>query len=644
MGRDGKEGTRDNKPQGSSRQPAAKRRQTLWETLSALVSPSTLAVDDQFSLLEASRSRQEQESRGKEQDPARSDEGGQGNKQSGEEEQEGREGRFLKPRRVGDTGCGGSDSGGDEESQNDLNAYRVNDPNRLPDPINSSLETNLKRLEVVFRLPDNKDIVLREFTVSLDPPVKAAAYFIDGMSDKNIIDLAILQPLMLLSGKPPAESGQSPAGGQADTLDLAYRRLVPINQVSKARKLPDLVKGVLTGATAILLDGCDQGLVVETKGWEHRSVGEPKQEQVIRGPSEAFSETLRANTAMIRRRLKTPSLMTEFIEVGRFSNQQVAVMYLDGIANPALLAEVRTRLKAIDTDILVDSGSLEQFIEDSPNALFPNILSTERPDRVACFLAEGHVALLLENNPFGLVVPTTFTAMLQTAEDYYLRWPYGTFLRILRVTSYFVALVFPSLYVAATAYHHETIPTDLAMAMAAARETVPFPVMVEVLLMAFSFELITEAATRVPGLIGPTIGIVGALVLGQAAVQAGIISPILVIVIAITALASFTIPNYSLSNSVRILRYIYLLAGSVLGFYGIALVFYVDVAHLSVQRSFGVPMLNPVAPTKKGAGDVIVRSPVFTQERRPAYLYPQKRKRQPERVRTWFRRGGDRRG
>lgn len=634
MGQQGQHDDRSQKdPKGHKRQKDERGQKPLgwWQALSALVTPSPQAVDNQFSLYEATKARQQRR-------------GGQGGRQAKQQDAGAEEDRdkskFVQPKPVGEqTGSAQRrrSSGEGQKDEEDLTPYRVNDLNNIPDPIDTSLDINLKRLKAVFRIPDNKDLILRQFTISLKHPVKAAIFFIDGMADKNTIDWAVLQPLMLLADLP--SQSQEQEGEQKephpDIFNWALNRLVPINQVSTAKKLSDAVKGVLTGATALLFDGSDQALVVETKGWEHRAVSRPTQEQVIRGPQEGFNETLRANTAMIRRRLKTPALMTEFFEVGSLSNTEVAMMYLDGLANQALLDEVRTRVKAISTDYISDSGILEQFVEDAPYSIYPSVLSTERPDRVAAFLAEGHVGLIINNNPYALVVPATMTGLLHTAEDAYVRWPFGTFLRLLRLTSYFVALTFPALYVAATEYHHETIPTDLAMAIAASRETVPFPVIVEVLLMAFAFELITEAAIRVPGLIGPTIGIVGALVLGQAAVQAGIISPILVIVIAMTALGAFTIPNYNLANSVRVMRYVYFLAASVLGFYGMAVLFFVDVTRLSAQRSFGVPMLNPIAPMKGGAGDVVIRSPVFAQEHRPSYAYPQDKKRQPERVRKW---------
>ena len=628
---------------------------SIWQRLSKLVTPSPQVTDDAFSLYEATRQERKDDGeeggggkgRGTSQDDPQSDRTGQDQGGDGEKASDhGGASRFVQPRQAGERRgerkrAGAGADATDDADKDGLDAYRTDDPNKVPDPIDRSLDLNLKRLKTVFRIPQNKDLVLREFIISRDTPVKGAILFIDGMAAKEIIDWAVLQPLMLLADLPPMEADRDPQlGQQPDILEAAYNHLVPINQVSKTDRLPDLVKGVLAGGTAIVLDGTDRALVVETKGWEHRSVGEPKQEAVIRGPHEAFNETMRTNTAMIRRRLKTPALMTEFMEIGRLSNVEVAMMYIDGLTNTALVDEVRTRLKAIKVDYVSDSGTIEQFIEDSPFSLYPSILSTERPDRTAAFLSEGHVVLIVNNNPFALVVPITLVGLMHTAEDAYLRWPFGSFLRILRTVSYFVALSLPALYVAATAYHHETIPTDLAMAIAASREAVPFPVVVEVLLLAFSFELITEAATRVPSIIGPTIGIVGALVLGQAAVQAGIVSPILVIVIAMTALAAFTVPNYNLSNTLRVLRYVHLLAGSVLGFYGIAVVFFVDVARLSVQRSFGVPMLNPITPMKGGQGDVILRGPVFHMEKRPRYTYPQELNRQPPIVRKWDRTQG----
>ncbi len=606
----------------------------LWQMLSKLVSPGNETIDDAFSLYEATRVKR-QRSGGESQ--AGEESGDQGaDSEAGREPDEADSDGFVHPRTVAEL-HEEQEAQEAKEAEDTLDRYRVDDSNDLPHPIDADLATNLKRLKTVLRIPQNKDFVLREFTISLGRPVRAALLFIDGMADKTIIDWAILQPLMLLAQLP--EGGDTPQPGivPPDVFHLALNKLVPVNQVQQTDRLPDLVKGILMGSTGLLIDGSEQALVLETKGWEHRSVSEPKQEQVVRGPQEAFNETLRTNTAMIRRRLKTPALITEFFEVGRLSSTEVAMMYLDGITNRALVSEVRRRVKDIKADFIADSGTLEQFIEDSPHSLYPSVMSTERPDRVAAFLTEGHVALIVNNATYALVVPTTFIGLLQTAEDAYVRWPFGSFLRILRLTSYFVALLFPALYVAATTYHAETIPTDLAMAIAASRESVPFPVVVEVLLMIFSFELITEAATRVPSVIGPTIGIVGALVLGQAAVQAGIISPILIIIIAVTALAAFTVPNYSLSLTIRVMRYVYLLAGSTLGFYGIAVVYFADIARMTVQRSFGVPMLAPIAPMKGSSGDVVLRPSIYTQEKRPAFTYPQERRRQPERIRKWDR-------
>ncbi len=511
------------------------------------------------------------------------------------------------------------------------------------------LEENKKVLEKIFRVPENKDAVFRKFTIGTEPPVKAMLVFIDGVVNAQIQNLAVLQPLMLLTGARDvrAESRPVNSGGTSryrDFFERVEHAVLPNNQVAVAKTYQQVVNDVLNGNSALFIEGYNQALLLETKGWKFRNVSPPQVEAVIRGPQEAFTEMLRINTSLVRRIIHRPSLVTEFIKVGGAGPMQVAVMYMADLANPDLIKEVKRRLESIRADIIQETGLLEQMIEDNPYHMVPQILTTERPDRVAMGLLEGKVAILVDGNPFVMVVPCTFFTMMQAPEDAYVRWPFGSFVRVVRYAGLFLALLLPAHYVAIVAYHQEFIPTDLLLALTGNREKVPFPSLVEILIMEASFELIREAGIRIPGTIGTMLGIVGALILGQAAVAANIVSPILIIVVAVTALGSFAIPNYSFSLSIRLLRFAYVLFASVSGLLGILVGFFVHVGVASTVKSFGVPFLAPAAPVTRKGHDYFMRGPVWEQETRPDYIDPLKKRRQPGYSRGWVSPGGEESG
>lgn len=507
----------------------------------------------------------------------------------------------------------------------------------LEDKVPAEIGAVRKAIEQLFHADVNKDIVIRDFIIQaesreateggLTKPWRALAVFIDGMVDKMTINTHILQPLMLLTA-----IADEPVERRLQTVSEA---LLPGNQVTKFEDWKDVVPGILSGCTAVFVDGSPGALIVETRGWEHRTVGLAQTETVVRGPHEGFTESFRANTGLVRAQLRCKDLITEMMRVGRLAPTDVAVMYIKGVVNPKLVDEVKRRIQAIDVDYLPDSGLLEQFIEDNPRLVVPTTLTTERPDRIAHMLMEGHVAIFVGNSPFAIAVPVVFWQLVHSPEDAYLRFPFGSFLRLLRWLALSLALLTPALYVSITNYHPEMIPTDLMLAIAGSREQVPFPVITEILMMEFSIELIREAGIRIPSVIGPTIGIVGALIIGQAAVQAGIVSPLLVIVIAVTALASFAIPNYNLAFGVRTMRFVFLTAAAVFGFYGLTLALCWAAARLAVQKSFGVPMLSPVAPRMDTSKDVFLRGPAYVMNQRPVYLQTQQSWREQPATRPW---------
>jgi spore germination protein KA len=530
-------------------------------------------------------------------------------------------GLFKKIFRLGNRGQ--QFSLGDRDWERPDNATQ--DENTLS--LHKSLIKNRKQLESIFEIPLNKDIIIRDFKIAgMDRD--ALIIFIDGLTDRNTQNLAILGPLMLLRASELADR---------DPATVAYEKLIPGNQVELSNKVTDAVNAILDGSSVLLIDKSDQALIIETKGWEHRGINKPTNEPVVRGPQEAFNETFRASTASVRRYIKDPKLVTEIFRVGIRSNTLTAVMYIKDIANPSLVEEVKYRIESISrtTDYIGETGALEEFIEDHPKSILPQMLSTERPDRLAAHLREGYVGIIMANSPYSLVIPTTFTIFLHAAEDYYLRWPFGNFLRLIRAGSIFLALLLPSFYIAVINYHQEMIPTDLLLAMTAAREVVPFPAIVEILFMEFSFELIREAGVRVPNIIGPTIGIVGALILGQAAVAASVVSPVLIIIIAITALASFVVPNYNASFTIRLLRFIFIILAGSLGFFGIAFGIYLMALHTANLTSFGVPFLTPIAPYRPKNKDRVIRPRGYAQPHRPVYLRPLDAIRQAGSTRPW---------
>lgn len=498
-----------------------------------------------------------------------------------------------------------------------------------PDAIRASLSQNKKIISKLYGLPENKDFVIREFAIGTDSDTNCFAVFIDGLTDKAIQDL-LFQALMLFVEKPlPKDKG--------GLVYLVREHLLPGNQVAVKNLFSDVLTAVNMGDTAIFLEGSTKALLIETKGWEHRGVERPQSEQVVRGPQEAFTETLRTNTALLRKTIRNEQLTTEMLILGDRTKTIVAIMYLRDLANPDLVAEVKRRLDSIKTDYIAESGILSELIEDHPYNLNPTILTTERPDRVASKIVEGRVAIIVDGSPFVLVVPTTLYEQLHTGEESYIRWQYGTYLRYLRALAFLVSFLAPGIYLAIVLFHHEMIPTELLLAIAGNREKVPFPSLVEVLLMGISFELIREAGIRLPGVIGGTIGIVGALILGQAAVQANIVSPFLVILVAITGLASFAIPDYSLSFAMRIYSFMYIILGVSLGFFGIAIGIFSQMALTANLKSFGVPYLAPVGPRTAGGVDVVYRMPLFSHEKRPDYINPQDITRQPQVSRGWIK-------
>lgn len=498
--------------------------------------------------------------------------------------------------------------------------------------IHVSLETCHEKIKKIYTADINGDFKIREFRIRVkDRIYPAFVCFFDGMVDTMLVNSSILQPLMTLSVMPMDTEDQS-------VQEVIYNHLIPQNQIKTCKTYQEVVDEVNFGGIGIFVDGLGVAFAGDVKGWEHRTVDMPTSELNIRGPKEAFIEVNRANCALLRKILKDENLIAEDVLVGTRSKTPCSLVYIKNIANSSLVDEVRKRLKSIKVGFLQDSGELEQMLEDSTFLPAPQMLLTERPDRVAAYLSEGRVGIIVHGSPFVIVAPVTFFNLIHSPEDYYLRFPYATLLRFIRILGLVSTLLLPSLYLAVTNYHQEMLPTDLLLAIASSREKVPFPTIISILIMEISFELIREAGIRIPGPIGTTLGIVGALILGQAAVSANLVSPILIIIVAVTGIGSFAIPDFSLGYSLRTLRFIYLLLASFAGLLGITLGIFIHLLFLVHARSFGVPFLAPLAPKTTGKQiDTIVKAPLWKEEDRPDFLDPKAVRKQPFISRGWVK-------
>lgn len=392
---------------------------------------------------------------------------------------------------------------------------------------------------------------------------------------------------------------------------------------------------LIHGNCVLFIDTLNQAFDIEVKGFKQRNIDTPNNEVVIKGPNEAFVENIRTNTSILRRIVNNENLIIESIEVGKITKTKCAVCYIQDFTNQDLINEVKYRLNNLNIDSLFSAGELEQFICDSNIFGIPQTMATERPDKAAKYLLKGRVIVIVNGTPYGIIMPSILIDFLSSSEDTNLKANFSNFLRILRVISSFLTLLLPGLYIAVTSFHQEILPTSLMFSILGSRENVPFPIIVEILLMEFSFELIREAGLRVPSPIGPTIGIVGALVLGQAAVSAGIVSPILIIIVAITGIASFAIPDFTFGFHLRYFRFAFILLGFMAGFLGISIGLFIYISALCSIHSFGVPYTTPFAPVTNSKGNGYLLPPIWKREYRPPYMSTKKPKEQDSISMKW---------
>ncbi|MFX3636135.1 MAG: spore germination protein [Candidatus Pristimantibacillus sp.] len=480
-------------------------------------------------------------------------------------------------------------------------------------PIELKVEHNIERIRL--DLGESDDVVIREIRFEGAESANGAVVYIDGMSDATIINNYIFDVLeRSLNGIYRGE----PADGEKKSA-LTKDLLFGIGSIHTVSEMGSLYKNMLSGEAVILLAGSGQAYCADIRQWKGRDVTESTNQTSVRGPRESFTETLRVNTALIRRKIKDPQLRLETSSIGRNTMTDVTMMYMKGIAKPSVIDLARSRLKSIDIDSVLDSGYIEEMIEDGKYSLFPTVYNTELPDNAAAQLLEGKVAILVDGTPNVLLVPTQFVTFFQSTEDYYQRAFYASLLRLLRFSSVFISLLFPSLYIAITTFHRDMLPASLLISLAAQREGVPFPAFIEALIMEITFEILREAGLRMPRAIGQAVSVVGTLVIGQAAVEAGIVSAAMVIVVSITAISTFTLPAYSMTIPIRILRFLFMGAAASFGLFGIIMGMFVLILHMCALRSFGESYLSPFAPYRATElKDTLVRLPRWLSFKRPS--------------------------
>jgi spore germination protein len=483
--------------------------------------------------------------------------------------------------------------------------------------ISRTLSVNLTRIKNDFRNTD--DLVIREFDIGTDKRTQAALIYLEGMVNTDILVNQVLKSSMLEIRQ--VTKSKEPVGKD---IFAAVKEMITASEVAEISQWDRLVSDLLAGRAILLVDGSSQALVIDAIGWQHRGVQQPVAESVIRGARDSFTESVKINITLIRRRLRDPSLKVEMWQLGRRSRTDVALLYIEDIIDPGILDEVRKRLQTIDIDSITESSYVEQLITDAWWSPFSTTQETERPDEVAAGLLEGRFAIICDNSPFVILAPTTINTSMHSPEDYYLSYVLATFFRFIRFVGTFTALTLPALYISLVAYHPEMIPTSLALSIAATRVRIPFPAITEAFILEIALEFLREAGVRLPGPLGQIIGIVGGLVIGDAAVRAGIVSPIMVIVVATAAITSFLIPTYSVVIALRSLRFPLMLLAAFLGIFGVAIGLLAILAHLATLKSFGVSMLYPWSPLRiRELQDTIIRFPIIAMRYRPGYLRPQ---------------------
>lgn len=485
---------------------------------------------------------------------------------------------------------------------------------------------SLKRNQEIFRdmlkLDTSDDIAMREFTaIGLD----CALFFVQGMCGAQQISDNVLRPM---------QKSREEAYGKA-ALDLAMKKLLEAAEIKAEKNISMAIEQMMQGQCLLLMDSVDQAIIMDLRQYVRRGIATPQTESVVVGPQEAFNEVMRDNLTLLHRRLQSPEFVTEILKVGTQMSTQVALCYINGVCKQETVKEIKRRIGGLAVDYVLTSGSLEQLIEDDPYAPLPQVAASERPDRAVSFLLEGQAVLLIDGSPRAIAMPMGFWHLFHAPDDTYMRWYYGLFTRFIRMFGSLVSLLLPAIFVALVVFHPTTIPMTLLTSIMESRSVVPLSLFGEALLMITIFNLINEAGVRVPGVMGSSLGLVSALILGTAAVQAGLVSPLLIIVVALSGLGSYALPDYSLSFAFRLEQMLLLIAGGIMGLTGICLMGVLLLCQIAGMESLGQPYLAPSSPQREHNPDLFLRTPLFRQRLRGYLANPSNMKRATGRMRRF---------
>lgn len=503
--------------------------------------------------------------------------------------------------------------------------------------LDMDISQNIDRIEKILK--DCNDIVKKEFRCGPEKKLRIYMIYTDGLTKTNMLEESILRPLLnktipdsifekeVKRDKEEKEVNRDNKGKEDSQSEVLYqyisKEILEMADLKEVSTFEDVITQVLAGNTVLMIDGCKKGIMISSKMFPTRGVQTADQEVSMRGPKDSFTENVRFNTALIRRRIRDSRLKVKQMVAGERSKTDVALMYMEDLVKPEVLKEIESRIGQVSMDGILDSGMLEQLLVKDWKTPFPCFQNTQRPDKTASALLEGRIVLVTDNSPEVLILPVSFHTFFQASDDYYNRWEIGSFARLLRYLAAILAVSLPGFYVAVASFHTEILPTSLILSFAQARLGIPFPVVLEVLIMELAFELLREAGIRLPGQLGGTIGIVGGLIVGQAAVDAGIVSTIVVIVVALTAIASFSVPNETMASAFRILKFFFLVMAALWGLYGFFLAWLFLILHLSSLESFGQPYLmadeKGLKAAKEKYKDYYLRLPLFLMWNRPSY-------------------------
>lgn len=475
-------------------------------------------------------------------------------------------------------------------------------------PVSRQLSDNIAHMEELFSVCD--DIKKKQMNIGRDRDVACYLTFIEVAVDMG--NSALLELLKYFRGL-----------GRREILEALEQNALGVSDATFFETIEEAGDGVLTGEAILFVDGFDMAVKIPDDGYPNMGVNQAESEKVIRGSNEGFTDSVKQNAALIRKRIRSTDVKVRQLKEGVRSNTNVYLVYMDDLVYPGLLEEIERRMAGFEIDGVLDSGVLEQLTEESWYSPFPQFQTTQRPDRAAMSVLEGRVVLLSDNSPVALLLPTDYNAFIRTSDDYYNRWEIASFGRLLRYMASFFSMILPGLYLAVTNFHTQILPTTLLLSFAEARKGVPFPAVIEVLIMEVSFELLREAGVRLPGAMGNTIGIVGGLIIGQSAVEASLVSPIVVIVIAFTALCSFAVPNEEFATAFRLLKFFFIGICAWLGFFGMLLGLLGVLIHLAGLKSFGIPYLMPFVGADlnqyEDERDFLWRLPLRRLRKRPVY-------------------------